>query len=220
MYSCCRCSQILPKSQNYRKREALSSIGPFPRQPLQPELSWSNTKSQDFLKVLPHGCRSPKNWVILHCFPRPLEGSWIRSRTAGTPTGDHMGCRHHRQMISLSMLPCQPHVCLYVLQLHSQGEQLCCGQPVIAHRKPNWDTALQIPSKPHCLYTILCPTPCSMYPWSRPRSYGTKNGSSKEPHRLRWRYGKDNPQRLRRNGPQKYVHNLSLPTSPGVATGK
>ena len=44
-------------------------------------------RSQEPLPGLPRGCRFPKPWAVLGCFPRPQAGSWKGSRAAGA----HMG---------------------------------------------------------------------------------------------------------------------------------
>ena len=46
-------------------------------------------RSQEPLPGLPRGCRVPKLWAVLDCFPRPLAGSWKGSEAAGA----HMGSR-------------------------------------------------------------------------------------------------------------------------------
>ena len=37
------------------------------------------------------GCRIPKLWAVLDCFPRPQAGSWMGSGAAWIRTGAHMG---------------------------------------------------------------------------------------------------------------------------------
>ena len=51
------------------------------------------TQSQEPLLGLPRGCRVPKLWAILNCFPGPQAGSWKGSGAAGIRTGAHMGSR-------------------------------------------------------------------------------------------------------------------------------
>ena len=50
-------------------------------------------RSQELLPGLPRGCRFPKFWAVLDCFPRPQAGSWKGSRAAGIRTGAHLGSR-------------------------------------------------------------------------------------------------------------------------------
>ena len=40
-------------------------------------------RSQEPLPGLPHGCRVPKLWAVLDCFPGPQAGSWKGSGAAG-----------------------------------------------------------------------------------------------------------------------------------------
>ena len=40
-------------------------------------------QSQEPLPGLPRGCRVPKLWAVLDCFPGPQTGSWKGSRAAG-----------------------------------------------------------------------------------------------------------------------------------------
>ena len=40
-------------------------------------------RSQEPLLNLPHGCRVPKPWADLYCFPGPQAGSWKGSGAAG-----------------------------------------------------------------------------------------------------------------------------------------
>ena len=46
---------------------------------------------QEPLPGLPRGCRVPKQWVVLYCFPRPQAGSWKGSGAARIRTGAHIG---------------------------------------------------------------------------------------------------------------------------------
>ena len=41
-------------------------------------------RSQEPLPGLPRGCRVPKPWGVLDCFPRPQAGSWKGSGTSET----------------------------------------------------------------------------------------------------------------------------------------
>ena len=48
-------------------------------------------RSQEPPLGLPRGCRVPKLWAVLNCFPGPQAGSGKGSGTAGIRTGTHMG---------------------------------------------------------------------------------------------------------------------------------
>ena len=50
-------------------------------------------QSQEFPLGLPHGCRVPRFWTILNCFPRPQAGSWMGNGVAKIGTGAHMAFR-------------------------------------------------------------------------------------------------------------------------------
>ena len=50
-------------------------------------------RSQEPLPGLPRGCRVPKLWAVLDCFPGPQAGSWKGSGAARIRTGAHMGSR-------------------------------------------------------------------------------------------------------------------------------
>ena len=43
-------------------------------------------RSQEPLPGLPRGCRVPKLWAALDCFPRPQAGSWMGSGAVGIRT--------------------------------------------------------------------------------------------------------------------------------------
>ena len=47
--------------------------------------------SQEPLLGLPCGCRVPKLWAVLCCFPRPQAGSWKGSGASGIRTGAPIG---------------------------------------------------------------------------------------------------------------------------------
>ena len=67
--------------QRRGQRRNLPSADSHPKRLQQLELSQSEAMSQDLLPGLPHGCRVPRLWAVLDCFPRPQAGSWMGSGT-------------------------------------------------------------------------------------------------------------------------------------------
>lgn len=59
-------------------QRVLPFAGSMLKRPQHPVLSWSKTGSQEILPSLPCGCRDPRTWIILCCFPeymsRELDG--------------------------------------------------------------------------------------------------------------------------------------------------
>ena len=77
----------------YREKE-LPPRDSFPNQPQWPELNQSKAWSQEPLPGLPRGCRNPRLWAVLKCFPRSQAGSWMGSGTARIRTSIHMRSQH------------------------------------------------------------------------------------------------------------------------------
>lgn len=57
--------------------------------------------NQELLPHLPHRCRHPVTWAILHCLPTSLVGSWVRSGAPGTRTGPIWDAGVPKQRFSL-----------------------------------------------------------------------------------------------------------------------
>ena len=66
------------------KQKDLPSTGSLPKWEQWLGLNQSEARIQELLPGLPHGCRVPRVWAVLHCFPRPQAGSWVGSGAAGT----------------------------------------------------------------------------------------------------------------------------------------
>ena len=72
--------------QIYRKRyiqKGLPSVGSLPKWPQWLELSQSQSRSQE-PPGLPRGCRVPRLWAVLHCFPGHRQGAGWEGGAAGT----------------------------------------------------------------------------------------------------------------------------------------
>ena len=81
------------KGRRDRKEDLLSDDS-LPKWPQRLQLSQSEARSLKPLPDLPCGCRVPRLWAILDCFPRSQAGSWMGSRAVGIRTNTHVGSWH------------------------------------------------------------------------------------------------------------------------------
>lgn len=77
-----------PQTEDAEKKIFVGSPCKLPQ---QLKLSRSEARSQELPWGLPHGCRCPRLWPILHYPPRSDTGSWMESGTVGTRTKIDVG---------------------------------------------------------------------------------------------------------------------------------
>ena len=69
------------------------------------ESATAEVRIQELLPALPRGCRVPRLWAILKCFPSPQAGSWMGSGADGIRTSTHM----ESQPVKARTLATKPH---------------------------------------------------------------------------------------------------------------
>lgn len=81
---------ILDREKRQRERELFHHLVHSPNG--HNGQSWANPKPGASISSGFPWVQGPKHLSHLHCFYRPLSGSWIRSRATGTSTSTHMRC--------------------------------------------------------------------------------------------------------------------------------